>query len=357
MAWSTWLIALTSLVATSDLPQTDGLSALIYDRFPCPVCEEVFNTLVCIDGDAKASVDRDLFARALGPQPVYYLIHTCPGCGYSGYTGDFHPETEIAPEVRDKILTSPKLPLPSHFGPESDPRELPADERYRLAVQSYQWLDRSDEALAWLHLRASWVARDEGSVLPPDPRLVRVIRFIQRWRPSGEPGDNPADLDLEAATRVAETLALGGFNRYQKPYVELALALVLRRHGENVGVDETLRVLTDRAAAEREKGEEATFARPLVEGIGRMRASIAREREHQASAASYFEKALEAGQVDAGNRPVACYLLGELYRRLGRDAEAVRWYDAALADPALPDELRTWARQQREAVSRSETGS
>ena len=347
MAWFAWFCGPTSLLAMSALLQTDGLSTLVPEKLACPVCRQVFETVLCIEGDAKASIDRDLYARALGPQPVYYLIHTCPACGYSGYLSDFDPDTGVAPELRDKILTSPKLSLPSDFGPDSDPRALAAEDRYRLAIQCYRWRGRSDEALAWLHLRAGWVARDKGSVLPPDPRLVRVIFFIRRWRPPDESGDNSADLDLQTATRVAEALATGWFNRYQQPYVELALALLRRRHGENAGLDETLRKLVD----------QETFSEVLGEAVERMHASLARERAHQGAAAAHFQKALAADRIEAGNRPVACYLLGELYRRLGREAEALRWYDAALDDPALPEQLRAWARQQREAVSRSEPGS
>jgi hypothetical protein len=57
-----------------------------------------------------------------------------------------------------------------------------------------------------------------------------------------------------------------------------------------------------------------------------------------------------ADQITAPNKAPACYLLGELYRRLSRDREAVRWYDRAMADPALPPDLRRWARQGREVA-------
>jgi tetratricopeptide (TPR) repeat protein len=281
-----------------------------------------------------------LFTRALGPQPEFYRIATCPKCGYSGYHADFDPGVALPPGLRDQVLKSPKLTLPAGFGPESDPRELDAVDRYALAVTCYRWRGQSDEALAWLHLRASWIAREEGSVLPPDDRLVRMFKYLRRWRPELAADDNQADAELKTASHLTEAMVAGDFNRYQRPYAELALALLLRRHGENRQAAELLRRLAD---YER-------FLEPLRKGISRMQSSIEREREQQIQAAEYFERALLAEQITGANRGPACYLLGELFRRLGREREAVRWYDRALADPALPSELQTWAKEQRAVV-------
>lgn len=322
------------------LPDEEPLSLLA--RFPliCPVCGEGFTAIACPQSNVRAGIDRDFFARALGPQPEFYRIAACPHCGYSGYPEDFDPNIVFPPGFREKVLESPRLVLPEGFGPDSDPRDLDARDRYALAVTCYQWLGRSDEAIGWLHLRASWIFREEGAVLPPDDRLFRVFRYIQRWRPQLGPGDNQADGELRTAARIAEAIAQGDFNRYQRPYVELALALILRRHGEN---RQAAPMLDRLASCE-------LFSDPLREGIARMRESIRREREQQLRAADCFDRALMADQIVAPNRAPACYLLGELYRRLGRDREAVRWYDRALADPTLPSDLRAWARQAREAA-------
>jgi len=316
--------------------QGEPLSVLGRHELACPVCEQVFTTVACVQSNTRGGVDRDLFARALGPQPEFYRISTCPGCGYSGYGDDFEAGTIIPPDVREKVLKAPRLRLPAGFTPQSDPRELDAADRYTLAITCYRWRGKSDEALGWLHLRASWIAREEGSSLPRDSRLQRVMEYIERWRPTMRAGDNQADIELRMAARVAEAITSGRFNRYQKPYVELALALILRRHGEN----SQAQTILDRLA-----GHEG-FAPPVREGIERMRDSIVREREHQQEASALFERALLADQVASANRGPARYLLGELCRRLGRADEAKRWFDQALAEPSLPADLRGWAREQ-----------
>lgn len=312
----------------------EPLSLVGRHELECPVCQQVFTTLSCSQTNTRGGVDRDLFARALGPEPEYYRISTCPRCGYSGYLSDFNSDVIITPDLRDRIMRVPKLMLPLGFTAKSDPRELDAMDRYRLAIQCYRWLQRSDEAMGWLNLRASWIARDEGSILPKDDRLARVMKYIERWRPFLPAGGNQLDVEMKLATRVVEALASGQFDRFQRPYVELAVALILRRHGENRQVEPML----DRLA--RYEGFDAS----LRKGVERMRDSIKLEREFQTEAAGCFERALLAGRIDAKNRGTAKYLLAELLRRIGRDREAERWYGEALSDKLLPQQARDWAR-------------
>lgn len=320
-------------IAAGDVP----LSLLGRHTLNCPVCQQFFTGLVVTHTNTRGGVDFDLFARAVGPEPEYYRISTCPSCGYSGYLSDFHADVLLAPDLRERILKSPGLDLPTGFTPDSDPRELDASDRYRLAIQCYRWAQKSDEAVGWLHLRASWIARDAGAVLPKDERLARVMEYLQRWRPDLSDTPNQCSVEMQLTTRTMEALAAGEFNRYQRPYVELAVALILRRHGENRQAGPML----DRLATYE------PFSEALRLGIERMRDSIQREREHQAEAAACFERALLARQITGANRVTACYLLGELCRRLGRDREALRWYDQALGEKTLPDDLRQWALQQR----------
>jgi uncharacterized protein (DUF2225 family) len=316
--------------------EEEPLSMLGRNDVRCPVCQEIFTTVRCVQTNVRAGVDRDLFARPLGPNPEFYRISTCPHCGYSGYITDFI-EAEIDPAVRRKVLEKPGLNLPKDFGPQSDPRELDAAERYALAIQCYQWRNRPAEALAWLHLRASWIARDKGSALPPDPRLQKVMQYIERFKPHLEKGGNQVDVELKTVTLVADALAAGRFNRYQKPYVELAMALILRRHGENIQALHWLDQLRDYKS----------FSSTLREGIDRMLNSIDREQKHQQQAISYFEKALTEETIAERNRGSALYLLGELNRRLGHCEKAVTWYEKALQAEPLPKKLAQWSREQK----------
>jgi hypothetical protein len=329
----------TALLAGPAVQGDDPLSLLGRTELRCPACRKTFTTIICVQSNTRCGVDRDLFSRSLGPQPEFYRISTCPKCGYSGYLSDFDPDLTLSPDVRERILNSPGLKLPAGFGPASDPQDLNAAARYSLAISCYQWRQRSDEALAWLCLRASWVEREEGSSLPADPRLRRVLNYLERWRPPLLGSQNQLDVEMQLAARTAEAVAAGRFNRYQRPYVDLALALMLRRHGENSQATAIL----DRLA----KSSPDAFSQALRESMAAMQQSIGREQQYQRQAADAFERAFLANQLTADNRAPAMYLLAELCRRLGRDAEATRWFDRTLQEPALPPDLRTWTNEQR----------
>ncbi len=331
MSLLVWLALAAPLAA--DAP----LSLLGRHEIDCPACTRHFTTVSCTQTNSRGGVDRDLFARALGPQPEFYRIHTCPQCAYSGYLADFDPTTALPPDFRDRLAREGRQLLPAGFGVQSDPRELDAADRYRLAIECYTWRQRSDEALGWLHLRAAWVAREEGSAVVKDDRLARVMGFIERWRPPLPEDGNQADVELTLATHVSEHLARGEFNRFQQPYVELALAVILRRHGE----------LRQAGPALDRLSKYEPFSPALHSSLARIRDSITREREHLIRAADHFERALLAGQIAGANQASALYLMGEICRRLDRDREAVGWFDQALKHRGLPAELKAWATEQR----------
>lgn len=332
-------IALTAVTQTP-LP----LSGIGRQAVTCPVCGQAFDAFDILETNSSAGVDRDLFARAIGPQPEFYRVSTCPTCLYSGYLTDFTASGPIPPDVADKILKAHRLPRPAGITKTSDQREIDARDRYELAILCYQWRQRSDEALAWMHLRAAWVIRDTASVVPRTPRLERVMEFSRQWQPPRRPGANQADNELEIVTGAAAALAEGEFNRYQEPYVRFFLAMLLRKQGENREAGSLLAALKD----------DPLLEDTLRTAAERMAASIAVEQRHQREALACFERALLAEQIAPANRAVAAYLAGELCRRLNRDTEAARWFERAIAAGQLPPELKRWAQEQR-AWARPET--
>ncbi len=321
---------------------TGALEATVLGRreVSCPVCGQKFRAVVLATIDTSAGVDRDLFARSAGPQPVFYRIATCPRCYYSGYLEDFQADIRLPKAFRDQVLKSPKLDPGMVITPETDQRMIPAEVRYRLAHQCYQWRGMSDESMAWLYLRSSWVSRDLGSVLPRTDRLQRVMGFVERWLPSDREVPNQVDRELQLVTRLAAELAEGHFTRYQVPYVRFVLAMIWRRHGENALFESLYppgRDNTDLPERLRSRLEE-------------VRASIAEERRWQQRALVYFLRALDGREIQPSNQPAAKYLIAELYRRLGQPNRALHYYDRALADPRIDARLAQWAREQRVQV-------
>ncbi len=304
----------------------------------CPVCGYAFEAFAGVEEDGAGGVDRDLFARAIGPQPEFYRVSTCPACLYSGYLTDFTAAGVVPPDVIAKVLKKPRLPRPAGVTKDTDQRFIDARDRYALAITCYQWRQRSDEAIAWLHLRASWVVRDMAVVVPRTPKLERILLYARRWHPARTPGTNQADAEMEMVTQAAAALAEGRFSRYQAPYVRFFVAMLLRKQGENEQASPLLEELAG----------ETLLEEPLRTAAGRMLDSIAAEQAHQRAAVTHMERALLAEQVAPANRPVAMYITGELCRRLGRNRDAVRWLDRASDSGKLPTDLRRWALEQKE---------
>jgi hypothetical protein len=325
----------------------------------CPCCGERFEALAVGRTNTLEGVDRDLFARSLGPQPVFYRVSTCPHCYYSGYLEDFGEQVLLPPDFVSDLTAPSSQPAPDRQGSgarrreprrlapsvaiasDTDQKDIPALVRYELAVECYRRLQRSDEALAWLCLRASWVVREENAFLPPANRVARMLNYVRRWLPPDSPDANQADRETVMCTTLAAAIAEVHFDVYQKPYAELVLAFLLRRHGEN----QPASGLLERLLGEHE------FPEDLARAACRMRDSIEIERHWQSEAARYFRRALGTGAVAPANEPPALYLLGELYRRLGDSRRAVEFFDRALERPDLPPNLRDWAMEQRRAVS------
>lgn len=309
----------------------------------CPVCTRAFKAFAVVLANTYAGVDRDLFARAIGPQPEFYRVSTCPGCGYSGYLEDFRPGMVLSPAFVRHVLDSPRLRPDPPIAENADQADIPPQQRYELAIQCYEWLNRSDEARAWLHLRTAWVTRDAAAILPPEPMIAQTLRELESWLPPHRQGENQADRELVLATRLAARLAEGYFDDTRAPAAHAVLAMLLRRHGENVQA----RPLLETLVADERVGESVRAA------CRRMLDSIAVEMRHQRQAAESLRRALFVEQVSESNRPAALYLLGELYRRLGDRREADVWFRKALSEKALPPDLRAWTGEQLEAPAGS----
>ena len=77
-----------------------------------------------------------------------------------------------------------------------------------------------------------------------------------------------------------------------------------------------------------------------------------REREVQCQAALLFEKALAGEEIAEDQLKTIQYLLGELYRRIGRHELALAMFDAALAAAADAEDADEEARERLDALIR-----
>lgn len=320
--------------AFADLPSQIGR-----EDVTCPVCSNAFSAYSILRSNTFGGVDRDLFARSIGAQVEFYRVSTCPRCAFSGYANDFTAAAFVPPFVARQILDGGLSPDPPIDADADQDRIAPA-QRYRLAIACYKLLGRSEEARAWLAMRAAWVVRDSAAILPPTPPIPRLMAIGEAWLPPHEAGGNQADRELKLATEFAARIAEGEFVSGEEPAARAVLAMLLRLHGENAQSAELLETLFD----------EPRLPELARQACRRMLDSIDVEAMHQRDAAALLRRALFVGQVSEANRGPATYLLGELYRRLGDGTEALAWYRKALEISGLDPQLRAWTADQMVSI-------
>lgn len=140
------------------------MATIEQERFSCAVCGNDFEDDILVRPDMLESQDSDFRIHMRGLQPLAYLVHRCPACGYTAYRpGDPLPEPEK--KLVADWLQSVESPLPAD--------EVRCSEKYRVLAELEQArsFPAMDVADAWL--KAAWAAEDEGD-------NVRSRQFRQR---------------------------------------------------------------------------------------------------------------------------------------------------------------------------------
>lgn len=307
----------------------------------CPVDGNRFEGVGVRRDSSVAGVDRDLYRRSGTFEGVFCLINTCPKCLYSGYVTDFNPSVKVPEEVQRKILSGERLTelaRETAIAPGIDQLDIPATLRYALADQVYQWVGKSDEALAWLRLRSAWASREAGSILPKDERIDALLSRFSRMLPAGGGRENQADRELELATRIGDLLVWSQLAPQDRPLARFIRAFLLRRHGE---------VLAARGLFKRLQSDESVPEK-LKKTIPTILATIDAELKSLAGARDRMMRAVEGKEVAKPNLAAAVYLVAETSRRIGDYEAAIEWYDRAREIKGIAPNLKTWAEEQRD---------
>ena len=190
------------VVLTAVLTAATAGSVVTTTPVECPACSTPLEALAIAARDSRGGVDRDLFARSDEAQHVCFWISTCTHCQYSGYLSDFDATQTLAAVFKAKVQTAPGLKPTSPIAAGADPRDIATEHRYALATQCYLWRGRSDEALAWLYLRRSWLVRESASVVPRNRRLERVLTYVRRWMPPASQDSSQTGRELALVTHL-----------------------------------------------------------------------------------------------------------------------------------------------------------
>ncbi len=320
------LICSFTLVSPSKL-LSQPTSYIRWEEIKCPVCGHTVSVSLILNPNNLGGIDKDLYARAVGPQPEFYLINTCPNCGFSGYLSDF--KLRFAESDKEKLRKI--LKLPPNITSQTHQQEIDTLLKYSLAYKTYKILGRSEESRGWIALRGSWVARDLYSTIPANSKLRKLFLEIVRKYPRKK-NEGICDWEIRLAKILKSNLKSNENDSWAKT---LAIGLLYRRHGENISARPYLESLL----------LEPKFPQKLKGWLKKLISSIDIERKWQKIAIGNFERAVISGKVKNQNKIIAEYILAELYRRIGEDESAIYWYKNALGK-GLPTPLRKWAESQ-----------
>ncbi len=153
-------------------------------KFTCPLCGNAFESPIITSTNSFGRLHYDLYKEASGEQPVCHFIHTCPGCGYTGFEGDFEAqdfsfvfkdlvEQNITPEVKDKRIGT--------YG------------NYYLAALCAEWRGAAAYVLARIYHMGAWCCRVRGEKEKERFYLGKAAGYFEKALSSGDtPKDNAA---------------------------------------------------------------------------------------------------------------------------------------------------------------------
>jgi uncharacterized protein len=122
----------------------------------CPLCDAEFRSQAVVSTNSFGGKRTDFHERAAGTQPLPYMVHMCPSCGFSGLERDFSDSGDFHPMLREMV--APRLAATVRD------REATGSEKYEAAANVAEWQDLEPRHVADLQLRAAWCCVDEGDV-------------------------------------------------------------------------------------------------------------------------------------------------------------------------------------------------
>jgi len=284
-------------------------TGVTHTEVTCPLDGEAIRQFHQVSTNKHGGYDSDLATYSSRGQFRTHAISTCPQDLLSLYGEDLGleiPETVKAP--LQAALARAREDL-------TEPDNPTVWERYGLAAVTYRALGRGPLDLAGVYLEASWTARDEAVGIYvgglEGPRAAEVI--LQ----AGE-GELAKDLTTESRKLVLYNLAR-----------------VAHRTGYGVERDRYLSAFEATGSLDAAEHRAIERFRAMAHDV---------EPRYQRLAVAELRKALEILQIKDLPPAVTAktqFLLADLLRRLGDNAEALHFYKLtakqAEADPQLQD--------------------
>jgi hypothetical protein len=120
----------------------------------------------------------DFYREASGEQPICYFVHTCTNCGYTGFEGDFQPqsfEADFRKLVNENIM------------PEVHGKKITINGNYYLAALCAEWRGATPQSLARMYHMGAWCCRTRGEKDKEKFYLEKAIEYFEKALEKNEP--------------------------------------------------------------------------------------------------------------------------------------------------------------------------
>ncbi len=136
----------------------------------CPCCGAKFDTHILTSTNTFGGQTTDFHQRAVGFEPLAFMISTCPDCGYTTTGENQRKNAPVGAALRERVNAELK-PLVQEGVPDTP-------KQYEFAALIAEWRGDNDERIGDLYLRAAWCAAEFGPRSAENRyRLAAIDRF------------------------------------------------------------------------------------------------------------------------------------------------------------------------------------
>lgn len=118
----------------------------------CPCCESPFAAPSLMSTNNLGGQSTDFHARAAGADPLWFVLASCPNCGFTDYTNTIERGVQISDTTKAKIHSN-LMPQVQHQKPD-------VAAQFVMAAQIALWEHQEASTVANHFLRAAWCSFD-----------------------------------------------------------------------------------------------------------------------------------------------------------------------------------------------------
>jgi len=299
--------ALAFVVAAVAVVVSAALATTFDDKpFTCPLDGHAFTGRVVVSTNTFGGIDSDFCPWARGASPLTFGVQVCPECFYARRTDSF--ETALAGDAKPRLKAAlanwrGKHPAVKAVG------DLAAAQRWELAAVCAVVRHNRPARVGNLWLRAAWAKRHEG--------LATLNLAL------GDPMSSFEELD-GLAMGIAEIK-----DAKERVAATFKVAMLSQRVGEAKRRDDYVKQLGTL------KLDKTQTAR-----LDALKVAFAEERRYQVLAAAAFRRAVDEETVKPEETPIYRFLIADLTRRQGKNAEALKLYEKVKTSGKVRPDIR-----------------